>query len=71
MRVSLQQERSRVPGLTFDLFVGKSMDASRRAMCILRSPSQLVFMADTMDSQIVHEFGMMMSTAKPVGKLAK
>jgi hypothetical protein len=58
-------------GLTFDLFVGKSMDASRRGMCIIRSATQVVFMANSMDSQVVHEFGTMMSTAKPVGKLAK
>jgi len=58
-------------GLMFDLFVGKSLPAAYRGMCLLRSPNHHVFMASSMDSQVVQEFGRMMSTAKTVGKLAK
>lgn len=58
-------------GLTFDLFVGKSLPPAYRAMCLWRSRNRPVFFAVSMDSQVVHEFGGMMSTAKAVGKLAK
>ncbi len=58
-------------GLTFDLFVGNSLPPACRGMCLLRSPNQPVFMAALMDSQVIKEFGTMLATAKPVGKLAK
>ncbi len=58
-------------GLTFNLFVGKSLPAAHRGMCLLRSFKRHTFMASSMDSQVVREFGGMMSTAKPLGKLAK
>lgn len=58
-------------GLTFDLFVGKSLPLAYRGMCLWRSPIRPVFFAASMDTQIVQEFGGMMSTAKTVGKLAR
>ena len=57
-------------GLTFDLFFGKSLPPPYRGMCLLQSPGRPVFLAASMDPQIVQEFGGMMSTAKTVGKLA-
>jgi hypothetical protein len=66
-----RQHNFTMNGLTFDLFVGKSLPAAYRAMCLWRSPNRPVFFAGSMDSQVVQEFGGMMSTAKTVGKLAK
>jgi hypothetical protein len=58
-------------GLTFDLFVGRSLPLAYRSRCLWRSPNRPVFFAASMDSQVVQEFGGMLSTAKTVGRLAK
>jgi hypothetical protein len=67
----LDQYNFTMNGLTFDLFVGKALSPVHRGMCLLRAHGNPVFMAASMDSEVIQSFGKMLSTARAVGKLAR
>jgi hypothetical protein len=44
-----------VPGLGFELFVGKAIPAAVRRMCMIRSPEGFLFTSDKMEEATLAE----------------
>jgi hypothetical protein len=60
-----------IPGITYQLMVGKNIQPVLRDMCTLRSPKGLVYMSPRTDNVNLQSILEMLRTSKRVGKLAK
>ena len=64
-----RQYKFTVPGLTFQLFVGKKIPNDVRALCSVRSKARYIFMAKVMDDMNLSDMGSLISTTRTVGDL--
>jgi hypothetical protein len=60
-----------VPGITYQLFVGKVMPTALRGMCTARSPKGLIYMSPKTDDVNLQGTLDMLKNSRRVGKLAK
>lgn len=60
-----------IPGITYQLFLGKVMPSALRAMCTARSPNGLIYMSARTDEINLEGTLKMLKNSRRVGKLAK
>ncbi len=58
-----------IPGVCFDLFVGKMMEPYIQRTCTLRSQGKLIFLSDHVDSKARSDILKALETSRPGGKL--
>lgn len=68
-KAAFRQYKFVIPGITFQMFTGKGIPVSVRALCTVRSPTHFVQLASTMDEMNLNDAWALVSKGKPVGSL--